>query len=37
MARAHASTVINAPIEKVWAHIRDFNASTTGIPASNRA
>jgi Polyketide cyclase / dehydrase and lipid transport len=26
MARAHASTVINAPIEKVWAHIRDFNA-----------
>jgi hypothetical protein len=26
MARAHASTVIDAPIEKVWAHIRDFNS-----------
>jgi hypothetical protein len=25
MARAHASSVINAPIEQVWAHIRDFN------------
>jgi uncharacterized protein YndB with AHSA1/START domain len=24
MARAHASSVINAPIEQVWAHIRDF-------------
>jgi len=28
MARAHASTVIGAPIEQVWAHIRDFN----GLP-----
>lgn len=26
MARAHASSVINAPIEQVWARIRDFNA-----------
>jgi hypothetical protein len=26
MARAHASSVINAPIEQVWAHIRDFRA-----------
>ncbi|MEM7021216.1 MAG: SRPBCC family protein [Pseudomonadota bacterium] len=25
MARAHASTVIDAPIDQVWAHIRDFN------------
>ncbi len=25
MARAHASSVINAPIEQVWARIRDFN------------
>lgn len=25
MARAHASSVINAPIDQVWAHIRDFN------------
>ncbi len=24
MARAHASSVINAPIEPVWARIRDF-------------
>jgi hypothetical protein len=29
MARAHASSVINAPIEKVWERIRDFN----GLPA----
>jgi hypothetical protein len=26
MARAHASSVINAPIDEVWARIRDFNA-----------
>jgi hypothetical protein len=26
MARAHASSVFNAPIEQVWARIRDFNA-----------
>jgi uncharacterized protein YndB with AHSA1/START domain len=31
MARAHASTVIDAPIEKVWATVRDFNA----LPAWN--
>jgi uncharacterized protein YndB with AHSA1/START domain len=29
MARAYASSVINAPIEQVWAHIRDYN----GLPA----
>lgn len=29
MARAHASSVVNAPIEQVWARIRDFN----GVPA----
>jgi hypothetical protein len=28
MARAHASSVINAPIEQVWVRIRDFN----GLP-----
>ncbi|MGH6945680.1 MAG: SRPBCC family protein [Geminicoccaceae bacterium] len=28
MARGHASSVINAPIEKVWARIRDFD----GLP-----
>jgi carbon monoxide dehydrogenase subunit G len=26
MARAHASSVINAPVEEVWKRIRDFNA-----------
>jgi Polyketide cyclase / dehydrase and lipid transport len=26
MARAYASSVINAPVEQVWARIRDFNA-----------
>jgi Polyketide cyclase / dehydrase and lipid transport len=26
MARAHASSVIDAPIEQVWRRIRDFNA-----------
>ena len=25
MARAHASSVINAPIEQVWNRIRDFD------------
>ena len=25
MARAHASSVINAPIEKVWNRIREYN------------
>ncbi len=28
MARSFASSVINAPIEQVWARIRDFN----GLP-----
>jgi hypothetical protein len=28
MARAHASSVIDAPIDQVWARIRDFN----GLP-----
>lgn len=28
MARAYASSVIDAPIERVWARIRDFN----GLP-----
>ena len=29
MARAYASSVINAPIDQVWARIRDFN----GLPS----
>jgi uncharacterized membrane protein len=33
MARAHASSVINAPIDQVWAHIRDFNGLANWHPA----
>jgi Polyketide cyclase / dehydrase and lipid transport len=29
MARAHASSVIDAPIDRVWARIRDYN----GLPS----
>jgi Polyketide cyclase / dehydrase and lipid transport len=32
MARAHASSVINAPIEKVWERVRDFNGLVTWHP-----
>ena len=32
MARAHASSVINAPIEQVWARIRDFNGLSSWHP-----
>jgi hypothetical protein len=33
MARAHASSVINAPIDQVWAHIRDFSGLAQWHPA----
>jgi hypothetical protein len=33
MARAHASSVINAPIEQVWNRIRDFNGLPKWHPA----
>jgi Polyketide cyclase / dehydrase and lipid transport len=33
MARAYASSVINAPIDKVWDRIRDFNALANWHPA----
>lgn len=33
MARAYASTILDAPVEAVWAVIRDFN----GLPAWNAA
>jgi hypothetical protein len=33
MARAYASSVINAPIEKVWSRIRDFNGLPNWHPA----
>ena len=29
MAKSYASTVINAPADAVWAHIRDFNGLAT--------
>jgi hypothetical protein len=32
MARAHASSVINAPIDRLWAHIRDFNGLAVWHP-----
>lgn len=33
MARAYASAVIGAPVDKVWAHIRDFNGLPDWHPA----
>jgi uncharacterized protein YndB with AHSA1/START domain len=33
MIRAYRSTVINAPVEKVWATVRDFNALPAWHPA----
>ena len=33
MAKAYASSVINAPIDRVWAHIRDFNGLPSWHPA----
>lgn len=37
MARAHASSVINAPIEQVWARIRDFNGLPSWHPGVARS
>lgn len=37
MARAHASSVINAPIEQVWKRIRDFNAMADWHPGVARS
>jgi hypothetical protein len=33
MVRAYRSAVINAPVDKVWATIRDFNALPSWHPA----
>jgi uncharacterized protein YndB with AHSA1/START domain len=33
MAKAYASSVIDAPIERVWAHIRDYNGLPSWHPA----
>jgi hypothetical protein len=33
MVQAYASSVINAPVDTVWAHIRDFNGLPTWHPA----
>ncbi|WP_291296309.1 SRPBCC family protein [Elioraea sp.] len=37
MARAYASTVLDAPIETVWATIRDFNGLPSWHPAIARS
>ena len=37
MARAYRTAVIHAPIEKVWATIRDFNALPSWHPAIARS
>ena len=37
MARAHASSVIDAPIEQVWARTRDFNGLSTWHPGIARS
>ena len=37
MARAHASSVIDAPIDQVWARIRDFNGLSNWHPAVARS
>ncbi|MBB6262493.1 uncharacterized protein YndB with AHSA1/START domain [Paenochrobactrum gallinarii] len=33
MAKAYASTIINAPVQRVWAEVRDFNALPNWNPA----
>ncbi|MFN8704802.1 MAG: SRPBCC family protein, partial [Rhodospirillales bacterium] len=37
MARAYASTVIDAPVEKVWGLLRDFNGLPNWNPAVVRS
>lgn len=37
MARAYASTVIDAPVEKVWAIVRDFNGLPNWVPSVTRS
>jgi len=37
MARAYASTILDAPIETVWAAIRDFNGLPSWHPAITRS
>ena len=37
MARAYASTVIDAPVEKVWGIVRDFNGLPDWVPAVTRS
>jgi hypothetical protein len=33
MARVYTSSVINAPVERVWGRVRDFNGLPNGHPA----
>lgn len=37
MARAYASTIIDAPVEAVWDAVRDFNALPAWVPAVERS
>ena len=37
MARAYASTVIDAPVEKIWAIVRDFNGLPSWVPVVTRS
>lgn len=37
MAKAHASTIIAAPVEAVWATVRDFGALSAWLPAVERS
>jgi uncharacterized protein YndB with AHSA1/START domain len=37
MARAYASTVIDAPVEKIWAIVRDFNGLPNWVPVVTRS
>ena len=33
MVKVYVSSVIDAPVERVWAHIRDFNGLPKWVPA----
>jgi len=34
MARVYVSSVVNAPADRVWARVRDFNGLPTWLPAA---
>ncbi|HVL73621.1 MAG TPA: SRPBCC family protein, partial [Beijerinckiaceae bacterium] len=37
MAKAYASAIVDAPVETVWALVRDFNGLPTWHPAIARS